>query len=67
MLDDPELRARVGAAGRARILDRFTWRKTAEGMIENWYETLELHAAGVTPGPARRSGPPVWTSDPVSP
>ena len=42
MLGEPELRARIGAAGRARILDRFTWRKTAEGMIENWYETLEI-------------------------
>ena len=37
VLDDPELRARLGAAGRARVLDRFTWRETAEGMIENWY------------------------------
>ena len=45
MLDEPELRARLGAAGRARILDRFTWRKTAEGMIENWYETLEIDRA----------------------
>ena len=27
---------------RARILDRFTWRRTAEGMIENWYDTLEI-------------------------
>jgi glycosyltransferase involved in cell wall biosynthesis len=42
MLAEPELRARLGAAGRARILDRFTWRKTAEGMIDNWYETLEI-------------------------
>jgi len=41
MLDDPELRARIGHAGRARILDRFTWRRSAEGMIENWYELLE--------------------------
>jgi glycosyltransferase involved in cell wall biosynthesis len=43
MLDEPELRARLGAAGRARILDRFTWRRTAVGMIENWYATLEGH------------------------
>jgi glycosyltransferase involved in cell wall biosynthesis len=42
MLADAELRARLGAAGRDRVLDRFTWRRTAEGMIENWYETLEL-------------------------
>ena len=41
LLDDPELRARIGAAGRDRVLDRFTWRKSAEGMIENWYALLE--------------------------
>lgn len=41
MLDDPGRRDRVGAAGRARVLDRFTWRRSAEGMIENWYALLE--------------------------
>ena len=41
MLDDPELRARIGRAGRDRILDRFTWRRSAEGMIENWYAALD--------------------------
>jgi glycosyltransferase involved in cell wall biosynthesis len=41
MLDDAELRARIGAAGRARVLDRFTWRRSAQGMIENWYELLD--------------------------
>jgi glycosyltransferase involved in cell wall biosynthesis len=29
-LDSPELRARVGAAGRQRVLDRWTWTKCAE-------------------------------------
>ena len=53
MLAEPELRARLGAAGRARILDRFTWRKTAEGMIENWYETLEITRHGEAAGIAR--------------
>ncbi len=41
LLDDPELRARIGEAGRNRVLDRFTWRKSAEGMIENWYSLLD--------------------------
>jgi glycosyltransferase involved in cell wall biosynthesis len=41
MLDDAELRARIGAAGRDRVLDRFTWRRSAEGMIENWYALLD--------------------------
>jgi glycosyltransferase involved in cell wall biosynthesis len=31
LLDDPAARARLGAAGRARVLRRFTWRVTAEG------------------------------------
>jgi glycosyltransferase involved in cell wall biosynthesis len=53
MLAEPELRARLGAAGRARILDRFTWRKTAEGMIENWYETLEITDHGRRAGVGR--------------
>ncbi len=41
LLDEPDLRVRIGAAGRHRVLDRFTWRKSAEGMIENWYALLE--------------------------
>jgi glycosyltransferase involved in cell wall biosynthesis len=41
LLDDPELRTRIGEAGRNRVLDRFTWRKSAEGMIENWYALLD--------------------------
>lgn len=45
MLDQPELRARLGAAGRARVLDRFTWRRTAQGMIERWYDLLDSRPA----------------------
>ena len=45
MLNDPELRTRIGAAGRARVLDRFTWRKCAEGTLEHYYIELEEHAA----------------------
>jgi glycosyltransferase involved in cell wall biosynthesis len=41
LLDDAELRARIGEAGRDRVLDRFTWRRSAEGMVENWYALLE--------------------------
>lgn len=41
LLDDAALRARVGAAGRERVLDRFTWRATAEGMVENWRALLD--------------------------
>ncbi|HMD44922.1 MAG TPA: glycosyltransferase family 4 protein [Acidimicrobiales bacterium] len=39
LLDDPELAARIGAAGRQRVLGRFTWQVTARGTAE-CYETL---------------------------
>jgi glycosyltransferase involved in cell wall biosynthesis len=31
LLDDPELRAKLGAAGRERVIHRFTWQVTAAG------------------------------------
>jgi glycosyltransferase involved in cell wall biosynthesis len=31
LLDDPALRARLGAAGRERVISRFTWQVTAAG------------------------------------
>src|SRR5262249_46291934 len=33
-LDDADLRARIGAAGRERALANFTWRQTAIGTVE---------------------------------
>ena len=39
-LDDAELRARLGAAGRARVLDRFTWRATAERTVDVYREVM---------------------------
>ena len=39
-LDDAELRARMGAAGRARVLDRFTWRATAEATVDVYREVI---------------------------
>jgi glycosyltransferase involved in cell wall biosynthesis len=44
-LGDPGLRARVGAAGRTRALDRFTWRATAVGTVENYRALLDERAA----------------------
>jgi glycosyltransferase involved in cell wall biosynthesis len=40
-LDDAELRARIGAAGRARVLANFTWRQTAVGTVENYRALLD--------------------------
>ena len=42
---DAELRARIGAAGRTRVLDKFTWRATALGTVEN-YRALLAEQAG---------------------
>jgi glycosyltransferase involved in cell wall biosynthesis len=44
-LDDAELRARLGAAGRQRVLERFTWRATARGTVASYHEQLERHRA----------------------
>ena len=39
-LDDPGLRARVGAGGRRRVLERFTWRATAEGTVDAYRRVI---------------------------
>lgn len=41
-LDDPDLRARVGAAGRQRVLERWTWRRCAEQTVEQYREVLAM-------------------------
>ena len=46
-LDDAELRAQVGRAGRERVLSRFTWKACAEGTVEAYYDLLERKRAGV--------------------
>ena len=51
LLDDPALRARLGAAGRERVINRFTWQVTAAGTAA-CYEAL---LAG-EPLPGRRPG-----------
>ncbi len=57
-LDDPELRARVGAAGRKRVLDRWTWRKCAEQTVEQYREVLAM-PANVEKSRPQRTGPGV--------
>lgn len=39
-LADSELRERIGAAGRARVLNRYTWRKTAELTVEQYRRAI---------------------------
>ena len=55
-LDDPELRARVGAAGRQRVLERWTWRRCAELTVEQYREVLAMPA---NVEKLRRNGRPV--------
>jgi glycosyltransferase involved in cell wall biosynthesis len=43
-LSDAELRARVGDAGRARALEKFTWRQTALGTVEHYRVLLDGQA-----------------------
>jgi glycosyltransferase involved in cell wall biosynthesis len=45
LLDDPQRRARIGAAGRSRVLERYTWAATAAGTVEQYRAELAAHRA----------------------
>ncbi|MCT9010125.1 glycosyltransferase family 4 protein [Streptomyces rhizosphaerihabitans] len=45
LLGDPELRVRLGSAGRERVLARFTWAKAAEGTVAHYREAMALPAS----------------------
>ncbi len=50
LLDDEELRRRLGAAGRERVLGRFTWPVTAAGTAAQYRALLaDLRPAGASP------------------
>ncbi len=52
LLDDPAARGRLGAAGRERVLRRFTWQITAQGTADCYRGLLEQQArAGAHLGP----------------
>ncbi|MFD3525362.1 glycosyltransferase family 4 protein [Streptomyces sp. NPDC058653] len=44
LLNDRELRARLGAAGRRRVLRRFTWARAAEGTVELYRAAVAARA-----------------------
>ncbi|MFD7959213.1 glycosyltransferase family 4 protein [Streptomyces zaomyceticus] len=46
VLADAELRGRLGAAGRARVLERFTWARAAQGTAELYREAVARQGAG---------------------
>jgi starch synthase len=40
LVDDPDLSARLGAAGRRRVLEHFTWPRVAERTVEVYRQVL---------------------------
>jgi glycosyltransferase involved in cell wall biosynthesis len=44
-LDDPALREQVGAAGRRRVVERWSWRRCAELTVDQYREVLDRRAA----------------------
>ncbi|MFJ3302006.1 glycosyltransferase family 4 protein [Streptomyces sp. NPDC086549] len=58
LLGDPELRARLGAAGRERVLNHFTWARAAEGTVTRYREAM-ARSGGAHPlrSEPRDSGP----------
>ncbi|MEU7068756.1 glycosyltransferase family 4 protein [Streptomyces narbonensis] len=56
VLGDRELRARLGAAGRARVLDRFTWARAAQGTAELYREAVARQGASRGIGQGARPG-----------
>ncbi|MFG3657048.1 glycosyltransferase family 4 protein [Streptomyces sp. NPDC047706] len=67
LLGDAELRARLGAAGRERVLSHFTWARAAEGTVARYREAIARAegprrpgtdaATGPSAGPGRRAAP----------
>ena len=56
LMDEPALRARLGAAGRRRVMSRFTWQVTARGTAECYQALLEGRPLPGAPG----TGSPEW-------
>jgi glycosyltransferase involved in cell wall biosynthesis len=58
-LDDADLRARIGAAGRERALANFTWRQTAIGTVANYRALLDDHRCATSAHEERERALPV--------
>lgn len=65
LLDDPELRARLGAAGRERVLERFTWARAAQGTAELYRAAIarSAKAGAAKAGPSNARSSNVRPSD----
>lgn len=53
LLEDTDMRSRLGEAGRKRILENFTWRRCAERTAEHYYEVLAQHHVGLSDSQSR--------------
>ncbi|MHB8262191.1 MAG: glycosyltransferase family 4 protein [Acidimicrobiales bacterium] len=42
ILDDPNLARRLGESGHKRVLEKFTWQKTAQLTVEQYKEVIEM-------------------------
>ncbi|MEU5833777.1 glycosyltransferase family 4 protein [Streptomyces diacarni] len=58
LLSDSALRARIGAAGRERVLGKFTWEKAALGTVERYRAAMGTSAREASPPVARPPGEP---------
>ena len=59
-LDHPDARARVGLAGRQRVVNQWSWRHTAERTVEQYRAVMEESARrGATSPAAFRGAVPV--------
>jgi glycosyltransferase involved in cell wall biosynthesis len=55
LLDDPERRARMGKAGRRRVLERFSWRAVAEATAAAYDEVIASSTHTTTPEETARA------------
>ncbi|MBD0837308.1 glycosyltransferase family 4 protein [Streptomyces sp. TRM68416] len=51
LLGDPDLRLRLGSAGRERVLRHFTWARAAEGTVAHYREAVARSTGGAAAAP----------------
>ncbi|MEU5362658.1 glycosyltransferase family 4 protein [Streptomyces sp. NPDC005925] len=64
LLGDAELRVRLGAAGRERVLRHFTWARAAEGTVARYREAIDAAPPTATRAPATRAAGPAEAPTP---
>ncbi|MFJ7072916.1 glycosyltransferase family 4 protein [Streptomyces sp. NPDC098781] len=62
LLGDPELRTRLGSAGRERVLERFTWARAAEGTVARYREAIARDEGADQRRPAAAPATPPTTA-----